>query len=88
MQDADRSHLDGDEVLQSNVLFYQELLCFADQAHGSQEDLLVLCQVFLILRVRYCDWDPFLWKAKQRWESGIQCYFSKERRKRKGRFNS
>ena len=28
--DADRSHLDGDEVLQGNVLFYQELLSFGD----------------------------------------------------------
>lgn len=86
--DADRGHLDGDEVLQSNVLFYQELLSFGDKAHGSQQDLLVLCQVFLILRVRYCDWDLFLWKGKKRWELGIQCSFSTGPRKRKGMFNS
>lgn len=64
MGDADRSHLDGDEVLQSNVLLYQELISFGDKAHGSQQDLLVLCQVFLILGVRYFDWDLFLWKRK------------------------
>lgn len=71
--DADGTHLDGDEVLQSDVLLHQELLSLGDKAHGSQQDLLVLCQIFLILRVRYCDWDLFLWKGKQRRELGVQC---------------
>lgn len=69
--EADGTHLDGDEVLQSDVLLHQELLSFGDKAHGSQEDLLVLCQIFLILRVRYCDWDLFLWKEKERQKLGV-----------------
>jgi hypothetical protein len=55
--DVDRSYLDGDEVLQGNVLLHQELLALTDKAHGSQQDLLVFCQVSFVLRVRYCDWD-------------------------------
>lgn len=74
---AYRSHLNNDEVLQSNVLLHQELLSLGDKVHGSQKHLLVLCQVFLILRVRYCNWDLFLWKWKQRWELGVWCSFSK-----------
>jgi hypothetical protein len=54
------SHLDGDEVFQSDVLFHQELLSFGDKTHGSQQDLLVLSQVFFVLRIRYCNWDLFL----------------------------
>ena len=77
MSDSDSSHLDGNEVLQSNVFLHQELLSFGHKAHGSQEDLLVLCQAFLVLRIRYCNWDLFLWKGKQRWELGVQCSFSK-----------
>lgn len=77
VSDSDSSHLDGNEVLQSNVFLHQELLSFGHKAHGSQEDLLVLCQAFLVLRIRYCNWDLFLWKGKQRWELGVQCSFSK-----------
>lgn len=58
--DVDKSYLDGDEVLQRNVLLYQELLSFTDKAQGSQQDFLVFCQVSFILRVRYCDWNLLL----------------------------
>lgn len=88
MAGADRSHLDADDVLQSNVLLHQELLSFGDKAQGGQQDLLVLCQVFLILRVRYFNRDLFLWKGKQRWELGVQCSFSKQSRKSQARLRS
>lgn len=88
MGDADWIHLDGDDVLQSDVLLHQELLSFDDKAHCSQQDLLVLCQVFLILRVRYCDRDLFLWKGKQRWELGVHCFLSTESRMKKGILSS
>lgn len=66
----DYSDLDGDEVLQGNIFLHQELFSFGDKAHGSQQDLLVFCQVLFVLGVSDHNGDLLLWKGKQRWELG------------------